>query len=246
MSERPSFESIYMGLAESMAERSTCGRLKVGAVITSPDYRKVLAVGYNGNAAGLPNCCDSDEPGNCGDLHAELNAVINCDAPRAQAKVVFVTHAPCVMCSKALINLGNVRRVFYRNEYRASGVDLLRQVGIYVVRLAGTKSSPPTLDRETPILLGYRVALRHLREMASGCRRLLRDANEEAAVTLRAEIETLCDAHAVLEDPHRSQAIHMLGSGLSLAFVNEEMARRYIDEDGGVFGSETAEELSHG
>ena len=51
MNERPSFESIYMGLAEAMAERSTCSRLKVGAVITSTDYRKVLAVGYNGNAA---------------------------------------------------------------------------------------------------------------------------------------------------------------------------------------------------
>ncbi|MCP4038631.1 MAG: cytidine deaminase, partial [bacterium] len=56
--ERPSFESIYMDLARTLANRSTCIRLNVGTVITSTDYRKVLAVGYNGNATGLPNQCD--------------------------------------------------------------------------------------------------------------------------------------------------------------------------------------------
>ena len=79
---RPSFQSIYLNLAHTLAQRSTCARLQVGTVITSTDFRKVLAVGYNGNATGLPNCCDRDEPGNCGCLHSEENAVINCDAPR--------------------------------------------------------------------------------------------------------------------------------------------------------------------
>ena len=65
-----------------IARRSTCTRLDVGTVITTTDYRKVLAVGYNGNASGLPNSCDRDEPGNCGCLHSEENAVINCDAPQ--------------------------------------------------------------------------------------------------------------------------------------------------------------------
>ena len=58
---RPTFEEIYLSLAFSLAERSTCKRLRVGTVITSTDYRKVLAVGYNGNASGLPNRCDRDE-----------------------------------------------------------------------------------------------------------------------------------------------------------------------------------------
>jgi hypothetical protein len=92
---RPSFESIYLGLAFSLAQRSTCQRLKVGTVITSTDFRKVLAVGYNGNATGLPNTCDRDEAGNCGCLHSEENAVINCDTPRHIEKYVFVTHMPC-------------------------------------------------------------------------------------------------------------------------------------------------------
>ena len=135
---RPSFENIYMALAVGMAERSTCLRtnsagelMKVGCAITTPDFRKVLAVGYNGNASGLPNKCDSTEPGACGCLHAEENAVINCDAPRSTPKVVFATHLPCVMCAKRLINLGNVERVVYLNDYRIrTSLELFDIVGI--------------------------------------------------------------------------------------------------------------------
>lgn len=134
--ERPSFEQIYMELAASLAERSTCSRLNVGTVITSTDYRKVLAVGYNGNAAGLPNSCDREDPGNCGCLHSEENAVINCDSPRSMEKHVFVTHLPCTGCAKRLINLGGVKKVFYRNEYRSlDSISLLKSVGIEVLQL---------------------------------------------------------------------------------------------------------------
>lgn len=133
---RPSFEVIYSKLALVMAKRSTCKRLQVGTVITSLDYRKVLAVGYNGNASGLPNCCDSDEVGNCGCLHSEENAVINCDSPRHVEKVVFVTHHPCVACAKRLINLGNVVKVFYSNSYRSTAsAALFDAVGIRLEKI---------------------------------------------------------------------------------------------------------------
>ena len=131
--KRPSFPAIYLELAHILARRSTCQRLKVGTVITSTDYRKVLAVGYNGNATGLPNGCDRDEPGQCGCLHSEENAVINCDSPRSTDKLVFVTHLPCVACAKRLINLGNVRTVTYGTAYRlADAQSLLESVGIEV------------------------------------------------------------------------------------------------------------------
>lgn len=134
--KRPSFPEIYLQLAKVLAERSTCIRLQVGTVITSVDFRKVLAVGYNGNATGLPNTCDRSEPGNCGCLHSEENAVINCDAPRETAKYVFVTHLPCVQCAKRLINLGNVKKIFYLNDYRIrDSVSLLNSVGIEVVQI---------------------------------------------------------------------------------------------------------------
>jgi dCMP deaminase len=134
---RPSFETIYLRLARELAARSTCKRLNVGTVITSTDFRKVLAVGYNGNAAGLVNTCDREEEGNCGCLHSEENAVINCDAPRYVEKLVFVTHLPCVACAKRLINLGGVRKIHYGEDYRSTeSIALLEQVGIEVVKLA--------------------------------------------------------------------------------------------------------------
>lgn len=133
---RPSFISIYMDLAKNLSRRSTCKRLQVGTVITSTDFRKVLAVGYNGNAAGLQNSCDRDEIGNCGCLHSEDNAVINCDSPRTVEKLVFVTHLPCVTCAKRLINLGNVRTIYYMEEYRnRDSIDILEKSKIGVVQV---------------------------------------------------------------------------------------------------------------
>lgn len=131
---RPSFESIYMRLALSLAERSTCRRLQVGCVITSSDYRSVYAVGYNGSAAGGPNDCDrhgEEGVGNCGCIHAEQNAVINCTVSRGAQKVVFCTNLPCVHCAKFLINMGGVSHVYYAKDYRLhDALDWLKNAGI--------------------------------------------------------------------------------------------------------------------
>lgn len=136
MTGRPSFPEIYINLASTLSRRSTCRRLQVGTVITTVDFRKVLAVGYNGNASGLHNGCDRDEEGNCGCLHSEENAVINCDSPRTLDKLVFVTHLPCAMCAKRLINLGNVRKVFYGRDYRSrSSLELFAAASIEVEKL---------------------------------------------------------------------------------------------------------------
>lgn len=136
-----------MELAHALAKRSSCARLNVGTVITSTDYRKVLAIGYNGNAAGLPNTCDRSDAGNCGCLHSEENAVINCDSPRAMEKHVFVTHLPCVACAKRLINLGGVKKVFYDLPYRSTeSIELLKSVNIDVIQLI----APETHTAQAP------------------------------------------------------------------------------------------------
>lgn len=137
---RPGFPDIFMRLAQSLSERSTCLRgTKVGCVIVSTDHRQVYAIGYNGNATGLANHCDRtgvEAVGNCGCLHAEENAVISCDVPRATPKVVFCTHLPCVACAKRLIQLGGVKEVVYETEYRKlDAKELLISVGIEVSTL---------------------------------------------------------------------------------------------------------------
>ncbi len=141
MIQRPSFAEIYMCLAEKMAERATCNRtdsagrpMQVGCIITDPKGRNVIGVGYNGNAAGLVNGCDSTTPGACGCIHAEANAAVKSvpDIP----KIVYCTHLPCVNCAKLLINLGGVQKVFYRKDYRLKdSLELFRRVGIGVGHL---------------------------------------------------------------------------------------------------------------
>ena len=133
---RPAFKEIYMNFAKFIARRSTCGRLQVGTVITSTDFRKVLAIGYNGNAAGFPNCCDREEVGNCGCIHSEENAIINCDSPRYVEKIMFVTHLPCVQCTKKIINLGNVKTVYFNEFYRSDeSLEYFEKAGINIEKI---------------------------------------------------------------------------------------------------------------
>ena len=63
---RPPLYEVYMRMAEELAKRSTCARLRVGTVITDGELENVVGIGYNGNARGLPNRCDGTEPGRCG------------------------------------------------------------------------------------------------------------------------------------------------------------------------------------
>jgi dCMP deaminase len=120
---------VYMRMAEELAKRSTCARLQVGTVVTDARLENVLAIGYNGNARGLPNRCDSTVPGQCGCIHSEVNALIKA-AGSVKDKVMFISSSPCVMCAKLVINSG-VTHVFYRHAYRdPSGVELLQAAAV--------------------------------------------------------------------------------------------------------------------
>lgn len=134
--KRISFEEIYMRLAYDLSKRSTCCRLNVGAVIVSDDYSQVYGIGYNGNAAGLNNSCDSYEAGNCGCLHAEDNALLKCNAGKNEKKRIFVTHQPCAYCAKRMVNKGGVTKVYYCQPYRLkAGLEVLEQAGIEVIQV---------------------------------------------------------------------------------------------------------------
>lgn len=129
MNERPELPDIYMRFALSLAERSTCKRSKVGAVITTIDFEQVLAIGYNGNAKGMPNTCDTNEPGACGCIHAEMNAQAKCGRA-ARDKVMFTTLSPCLMCAKLLVNSGYSLVYFHETYRKNDGLDLLAKAGI--------------------------------------------------------------------------------------------------------------------
>lgn len=128
--DRPSWDQIFMQFAQSLAERSTCARAKVGCVVVTEDNHRVLSIGYNGGARGLPNGCDSTEPGKCGCLHAEENALIKMNFNEPSPKKLYTTTSPCVMCAKRIVNAG-IKEVIFQKYYRtADGERILSQAGI--------------------------------------------------------------------------------------------------------------------
>ncbi|MDH3206889.1 MAG: deaminase [Gemmatimonadota bacterium] len=129
---RPPLYEVYMRMAEELAKRSTCARLQVGTVLTDARLEHVVSIGYNGNARGFANRCDSDQKGRCGCIHSEMNALVKSPG-QLRDKVAFVTASPCVMCAKLMVQT-NVSHVFYRTAYRdTSGLEVLDKAGIVAV-----------------------------------------------------------------------------------------------------------------
>jgi len=133
-------DALLMAFARGLAARSTCGRLAVGAVLTDPGRLQVLGIGYNGGARGAPHGCDRPEPGNCGCLHAEVNALLK--APGLVPKILYVTTAPCAACAKAAVNAGVVKVIYDRPYRLIDGLEILRAAGVEVLYYGDTPSEP--------------------------------------------------------------------------------------------------------
>ena len=150
--QRPSWDQYFMTITRQVAERSTCTRAKVGAVIVRD--RSILATGYNGAPAGLPHCLDagcliyeSHTPDgeleqNCyRTIHAEINAITQ--AARNGSAIrdadIYVTHTPCIHCLKVLINTG-IKTVYYEKPYKPHTIaELLHYARINLVQVPPDK-----------------------------------------------------------------------------------------------------------
>ena len=116
---RPDWDNYFLDIAFAVAERSTCDRAHVGAVLVRD--RRILTTGYNGAPSGLPHCDDVGHlmvDGHCvRALHAEQNAIIQAALHGISigGATAYVTHQPCLTCAKMLINSGIVRVVYAGN-----------------------------------------------------------------------------------------------------------------------------------
>lgn len=128
---RPTRDEMLMDVAQVVAQRGTCSRLRVGAVIARDS--RALSMGYNGVPAGMPHCNHSmDEMGGCAKaVHAEANAIVWAarNGITTDGAELFTTHMPCLACAALIINAG-IMRVVWSVEYRdRSGMDLLVRSG---------------------------------------------------------------------------------------------------------------------
>ncbi|MBR2909567.1 MAG: cytidine/deoxycytidylate deaminase family protein [Clostridia bacterium] len=140
----------FMDIAKSVASWSSCVRngRKVGSVIVRNN--RILTTGYNGAPAGIKSCkergfCLRDKlniPSGtraemCYAIHAEQNAVIQAAKMgiSVEGATIYVTHQPCSVCTRILINSGISRIVYdcaYPDEF---SLELLRESGIELVHL---------------------------------------------------------------------------------------------------------------
>lgn len=117
---RPSWDEYFMNIAHEVAHRSTCERAHVGAVVVK--NKRILTTGYNGSPRGLPHCTEVGclmDNGHCiRTLHAEQNAIIQAalHGVSTHGSAIYVTHQPCFLCAKTIINAG-ITRIVYDNEY---------------------------------------------------------------------------------------------------------------------------------
>jgi dCMP deaminase len=153
---KPSYEEIYMELAEKLALRSHCVKAQVGAVLTKDT--RIVSLGYNGPPAGTHNCdqewpvdgCARDSKGSCSlALHAEQNAILYAvkNNTTIDGSTLYVTLSPCIACARVIYTMG-IKRVYYKNSYAEykniptdEGVEFLRKFGVEVIRYRGSEVS---------------------------------------------------------------------------------------------------------
>lgn len=140
--DRPSWDEYFMMMARDVvAQRATCNRRKVGAVLVRD--KRILTTGYNGSPPGMPHCTDVGcwmvENHCIRTIHAEQNAVVQAalHGISTQGASIYVTAAPCVNCAKLLVAAG-VTRVVYADKYTDSyGEQVLRDAGVHLEQYQG-------------------------------------------------------------------------------------------------------------
>jgi dCMP deaminase len=118
---RPDWDSYFMKIAYAVSERSTCDRANVGCVLVRD--KRILTAGFNGSPSGQAHCDAVGhllENGHCvRTIHAETNAIIQAALHGVSTRdaTCYVTHFPCINCTKVLINAG-ITRIVYHEGYR--------------------------------------------------------------------------------------------------------------------------------
>lgn len=140
---RPPWDEYFMKIAALIAERSTCLRHNVGAVVVRD--KRVITTGYNGAGRGKESCkdkgsCLKDELGiasgerheTCVGIHAEQNAIIQgaYHGTLIKGGTIYSTHTPCMICAKMILNAGLERVVSYHGYADKESQEYLEEAGI--------------------------------------------------------------------------------------------------------------------
>ena len=148
---RPSWDEYFLRITEQVAERSTCLRRHVGAILVKD--KRILATGYNGAPRGLRHCeevgCLREQlgapPGErhelCRGLHAEQNAFLQAASfgVSSEGATLYATVYPCSLCAKMAVNAG-VQRIVTMGDYPdALSKEILEEAEVDVEVVTGER-----------------------------------------------------------------------------------------------------------
>ena len=136
-----------MNITSLVAQRSTCTRRAVGAIIVKD--KRILTTGYNGAPSGTKHCLDvgclreemkipsGERHELCRGIHAEQNAIIQAGYHGVSVKdaVLFCTNLPCSICAKMIVNAG-IKTIYYESGYAdPMSKQMLEAAGIETVQI---------------------------------------------------------------------------------------------------------------
>lgn len=181
--ERITWDQFFMAQCHLLALRSTCTRLAVGAIVVRDN--RIIAGGYNGSISGGDHCIDHGcyvVDNHCvRTIHAEMNALLQCSkyGIPASASTLYVTHFPCLQCTKAIIQAG-VKNVFYAKDYRNNeyAMELFAQAGVSVEHI-------PFDERKVDFASEDKLAL--IEDMLTSMRDMGADENQLAPLLKRVD-----------------------------------------------------------
>jgi dCMP deaminase len=141
---RPGWDEYFLGIAALVAQRSTCLRRKVGALVVKD--RRILATGYNGTPSGIRHCTEvgclrekmkipsGERHELCRGLHAEQNVLLQASLHGVSLKgsIMYVTNQPCIICAKMIINAGITEVVVAGPYPDAMAIGFLKEAKIKV------------------------------------------------------------------------------------------------------------------
>jgi dCMP deaminase len=144
---RPGWDEYFMNIAKVVAMRSNCMKRKVAAIIIKD--KRIVSTGYNGTPRGAKNCNEGGCPrcngmaqsgtalDECLCCHGEENAITQAAYHGTSLKgaTLYTTFAPCLLCTKMIINSGIVE-VVYNQEYPLNDIalSLLTECGVVLRR----------------------------------------------------------------------------------------------------------------
>lgn len=143
------WDKRFIEMAETVGSWSSCYQQnrQVGAVIVKDKH--VIATGYNGAPAGVKSCKEKGEclrkklniPSGtrhetCFAVHAEQNAIAQAArfGVSVEGATIYVTHQPCTICTKMIINSG-ITKVIYKHGYPDDfSLELLNEAGVEIIK----------------------------------------------------------------------------------------------------------------